>query len=140
MVFLDAHCECVQNWLEPLLAPIVESRSTVVTPIIDVIDYNDMQVRTAQINARGSFDLSLSFTWDPIPQRVLDALQNDRTAGIETPAMVFNNTSMQSTNTNIAHLCIKSKNLSIDISIYLSIGWRSLCHRSSIFLQFGRIR
>lgn len=91
MVFLDAHCECVQNWLEPLLAPIVESRSTVVTPIIDVIDYNDMQVRTAQINARGSFDLSLSFTWDPIPQRVLDSLQNDRTAGIESPAMVSNN-------------------------------------------------
>lgn len=87
MVFLDAHCECIPGWLEPLLAPIVESRSTVVAPIIDVINYNNMQLQIAGINSRGSFDLSLSFTWDPIPQRVLDSLKNDRTAGIEGPAM-----------------------------------------------------
>jgi len=26
LVFLDAHCECIQGWMEALLAPIVESR------------------------------------------------------------------------------------------------------------------
>lgn len=46
-----------------------------------------MEVRTARINSRGAFDMSLTFTWDPIPARVLDSLNNDRTAGIESPAM-----------------------------------------------------
>lgn len=87
LVFLDAHCECVQGWLEALLTPIVESRSTVPAPIIDVIDHTTMEIRTADINSRGSFDMSLTFTWDPIPQQVLDSLNNDRTALIDSPAM-----------------------------------------------------
>lgn len=87
MVFLDAHCECVQGWLEALLSPIVESRSTVAAPIIDVIEHTTMEYKTANIDSRGAFDLGLTFTWDPIPKRVLDKLQNDRTALIESPAM-----------------------------------------------------
>lgn len=87
LVFLDAHCECVQGWLEALLAPLVERRTTVASPIIDVIDYNTMEVRTAAISSRGAFDLSLTFTWDPIPQSVLDSLKNDRTAPIVAPGM-----------------------------------------------------
>lgn len=70
-----------------MITPIVESRSTVAAPIIDVIDFNTMELRTAGINSRGSFDLSLTFTWDPIPQHVLDSLKNDRTAAIVSPAM-----------------------------------------------------
>ncbi|PNF39500.1 hypothetical protein B7P43_G11038 [Cryptotermes secundus] len=38
LVFLDAHCEVVQNWLEPLLQRIKEKRTAVLVPIIDVID------------------------------------------------------------------------------------------------------
>lgn len=87
MVFLDAHCECVQGWLEALLAPIVESRTTVPVPVIDVIHHTTMEVRTAQALNRGSFDLALTFTWDPIPKRILDSLKNDRTAPIESAAM-----------------------------------------------------
>lgn len=87
LVFLDAHCECIQGWLEALVTPIVESRSTVASPIIDVIDFKNMELRTAGINSRGAFDLSLTFTWDPIPQHVLDSLKNDRTAPIVSPAM-----------------------------------------------------
>lgn len=87
MVFLDAHCECVQGWLEALISPIVERRTIVPAPIIDVIDYETMQVRTANINSRGAFDLSLSFTWDRIPNKYLARLNNDRTASIESPAM-----------------------------------------------------
>lgn len=87
LVFLDAHCECIQGWLEAVLAPIVESRTTVAAPIIDVIDHTTMEIRTANINSRGAFDLSLTFTWDPIPKRQLDSLKNDRTAPIESPAM-----------------------------------------------------
>lgn len=87
LLFLDAHCECVQGWLEALLAPIVEQRTTVAAPIIDVIDHTTMELKSAAINSRGGFDLSLSFTWDLIPKRILDSLNNDRTAPIESPAM-----------------------------------------------------
>lgn len=86
-VFLDAHIECNQGWLEPLLAPIVKSRTSVVAPIIDVIDMNDMSIRTATINERGSFDLSLSFTWDKIPSNILNEWQKDRTLPIISQAM-----------------------------------------------------
>lgn len=41
LVFLDAHCECVVGWLEPLLERIQESRTSVLVPIIDVIDAKD---------------------------------------------------------------------------------------------------
>lgn len=41
LVFLDAHCEGVVGWLEPLLQRIQESRSSVLVPIIDVIDAKD---------------------------------------------------------------------------------------------------
>lgn len=57
LVFLDAHCECMVQWLEPLLERIKESPTSVLVPIIDVIeaknfyystnDYNDFQVSVA---------------------------------------------------------------------------------------------
>lgn len=87
LLFLDAHCECMEGWLESLLKPIVESRTTVASPVIDVIHDETMGLRSAGVNSRGAFDLSLTFTWDPIPQRVLDSLNNDRTAPIVSPAM-----------------------------------------------------
>lgn len=37
LVFLDAHCECVHGWLQPLLSRIQESRKSVVVPLIDVM-------------------------------------------------------------------------------------------------------
>ncbi len=41
LVFLDAHCEGVVGWLEPLLQRIQESRTSVLMPIIDRIDAKD---------------------------------------------------------------------------------------------------
>uniref|UniRef100_V5HER1 Putative polypeptide n-acetylgalactosaminyltransferase n=1 Tax=Ixodes ricinus TaxID=34613 RepID=V5HER1_IXORI len=43
LVFLDSHCEATDYWLEPLLQPIREDRTTVVCPIIDVVDDKSLQ-------------------------------------------------------------------------------------------------
>lgn len=87
MIFLDAHIECNERWLEPLITPIVQSRNTVVTPIIDVINYGDMSISPAHLSQRGSFDLSLTFTWDLIPENILNEWSLDRAQPIESPAM-----------------------------------------------------
>lgn len=72
LVFLDAHCEVVQTWLEPLLQRIKEKRSAVLVPIIDSIDdktfeymYSKSSVDFFQV---GGFTWSGHFTWVVIPE------------------------------------------------------------------------
>lgn len=78
LVFLDSHCECIQAWLESLLAPIVEtSRTTVTIPIIDVIDYNTMALHSADLNVQGTFDMQMMFTWDPYNSSTLDFMKKN---------------------------------------------------------------
>ncbi|KAI3389353.1 hypothetical protein SNEBB_010709 [Seison nebaliae] len=40
LIVLDAHCECVQNWLPPLLTEIKKNRRTLAIPIVDGIEWN----------------------------------------------------------------------------------------------------
>lgn len=86
LVFLDAHCECNQGWLEPLLAPIVESRSTVTVPIIDVIDFKNMQLVNAVTNSRGIFDMSMTFSWGSLPHHESLKQNKNRTILTKAPA------------------------------------------------------
>uniref|UniRef100_H2YHB8 Glycosyltransferase 2-like domain-containing protein n=1 Tax=Ciona savignyi TaxID=51511 RepID=H2YHB8_CIOSA len=53
LTFLDAHCECTDGWLEPLLAEIAKDRTTVVCPIIDVSPH-----RTTELCAPSSMYVS----------------------------------------------------------------------------------
>lgn len=63
ITFLDAHCECTEGWLEPLLARIADDRKTVVCPIIDVISDETFEYITASDMTWGGFNWKLNFRW-----------------------------------------------------------------------------
>ncbi|CAG2104279.1 unnamed protein product, partial [Medioppia subpectinata] len=56
LTFLDAHCECTKGWLEPLLSRIVEDRTRVVCPIIDVISDENFEYIPASDMTWGGFN------------------------------------------------------------------------------------
>lgn len=63
MTFLDAHCECTEGWLEPLLHEIATDKKSVVCPIIDVISDNNFEYVTASDMTWGGFNWKLNFRW-----------------------------------------------------------------------------
>uniref|UniRef100_A0A1B0FQB6 Polypeptide N-acetylgalactosaminyltransferase n=1 Tax=Glossina morsitans morsitans TaxID=37546 RepID=A0A1B0FQB6_GLOMM len=87
ITFLDAHCECTEGWLEPLLARIVQNRRTVVCPVIDVISDETFEYITASDSTWGGFNWKLNFRWYRVPQREMERRNNDRTAPLRTPTM-----------------------------------------------------
>ncbi|XP_034834503.1 polypeptide N-acetylgalactosaminyltransferase 5 isoform X1 [Maniola hyperantus] len=87
ITFLDAHCECTEGWLEPLLARIVEDRSTVVCPIIDVISDTTFEYIQASDMTWGGFNWKLNFRWYRVPEREMSRRGGDRTAPLRTPTM-----------------------------------------------------
>ncbi|XP_065560068.1 polypeptide N-acetylgalactosaminyltransferase 5-like isoform X1 [Artemia franciscana] len=87
ITFLDAHCECTEGWLEPLLARVAQNRKTVVCPIIDVISDETFEYITASDLTWGGFNWKLNFRWYRVPQREMDRRDGDRTAPLRTPTM-----------------------------------------------------
>ncbi|XP_026321699.1 polypeptide N-acetylgalactosaminyltransferase 5 isoform X2 [Hyposmocoma kahamanoa] len=87
ITFLDAHCECTEGWLEPLLARIVEDRTTVVCPIIDVISDTTFEYIQASDMTWGGFNWKLNFRWYRVPEREMTRRGGDRTAPLRTPTM-----------------------------------------------------
>ncbi|XP_078057371.1 polypeptide N-acetylgalactosaminyltransferase 6-like [Mustelus asterias] len=88
LTFLDAHCECFNGWLEPLLGRIAENCTAVVSPDITTIDLNTFEVskpvRYGRQHNRGNFDWSLSFGWEAIPSHEIER-RKDETYPIKTP-------------------------------------------------------
>ncbi|KAJ8704729.1 hypothetical protein PYW07_011917 [Mythimna separata] len=50
MIFLDSHCEALQDWLRPLLHRIKEDKKHVVTPLIDVLEKSDLLYQSGHIS------------------------------------------------------------------------------------------
>lgn len=87
ITFLDAHVECTEGWLEPLLARIAEDRTRVVCPIIDVISDDTFEYVTASDMTWGGFNWKLNFRWYRVPQREMERRGGDRTQPLKTPTM-----------------------------------------------------
>uniref|UniRef100_A0A1I8GU17 Polypeptide N-acetylgalactosaminyltransferase n=2 Tax=Macrostomum lignano TaxID=282301 RepID=A0A1I8GU17_9PLAT len=85
LTFLDSHCECNKDWLQPLLSRIKSDRKAVVSPIIDVIGMDNFDYIGASANLKGGFAWNLVFKWDNLNSRELAARTRDPTAPIRTP-------------------------------------------------------
>nr|XP_033771647.1 polypeptide N-acetylgalactosaminyltransferase 6-like isoform X3 [Geotrypetes seraphini] len=90
LVFLDAHCECWPGWLEPLLERIALDNTLVVSPDIAFIDPHTFQfhqpVPKPSNHSRGTFDWSLVFMFEPLPQ-ALEDMRMDETQPFLTPVI-----------------------------------------------------
>ncbi|XP_030376406.1 polypeptide N-acetylgalactosaminyltransferase 5-like [Scaptodrosophila lebanonensis] len=87
LTFLDAHCECTEGWLEPLLSRIVQNRHTVACPTIDIISDETFEYKQVSESTWGGFNWRLNFEWYKVPKREEKRRSYDKTAPLRTPAM-----------------------------------------------------
>ncbi|XP_053621312.1 uncharacterized protein LOC128681448 isoform X2 [Plodia interpunctella] len=70
LVFLDSHCEPVQDWLRPLLQRMKNAPHAVVVPIIDDVDHSTFRYNQAKDFFQvGGFTFTGHFTWIDVPER-----------------------------------------------------------------------
>lgn len=75
LVFLDSHCEVNKEWLPPLLERIKDNANTVVCPMIDIISSETLEYQSSPL-VRGGFNWGLHFSWEPVPNHLLDPSGN----------------------------------------------------------------
>ncbi|XP_048244239.1 polypeptide N-acetylgalactosaminyltransferase 11-like [Haliotis rufescens] len=85
LVFLDSHIEVNRQWLAPLLSRIKAQRTTVVVPVVDMIDSETFMYRSSPL-VRGGFTWSLLHRWDGLPPRYQNSI-DQLIDPIETPTM-----------------------------------------------------
>ncbi|NXV78039.1 GLT15 acetylgalactosaminyltransferase, partial [Atlantisia rogersi] len=86
LVFMDSHCECQKGWLEPLLTRLASNRNSVVSPVIDVIDWKTFQYYHSVGLHRGVFDWKLDFHWEPVPEHE-EKVRQSSISPIRSPAV-----------------------------------------------------
>ncbi|XP_063544381.1 polypeptide N-acetylgalactosaminyltransferase 1-like [Cydia strobilella] len=71
LIFLDAHCEGVTDWMRPMLQRIKDAPTAVVMPIIDVVEHKDFlySVQDPAMFQVGGFTFVGHFTWIDVPER-----------------------------------------------------------------------
>ncbi|KFW89504.1 Polypeptide N-acetylgalactosaminyltransferase 15, partial [Phalacrocorax carbo] len=89
LVFMDSHCECQKGWLEPLLSRLSSNRNSVVSPVIDVIDWKTFQYYHSVGLHRGVFDWKLDFHWEPVPEHE-EKVQQSPISPISSAAKLYN--------------------------------------------------
>jgi polypeptide N-acetylgalactosaminyltransferase len=90
LTFLDSHIEATPGWLEPLLDRIAKDKTTVVCPIIDMIDDTTFQFlgHTHMSNVQvGGFDWGMVFRWETQPESERKR-KKDQSEPTRSPTMV----------------------------------------------------
>ncbi len=87
LVFLDAHVECNEGWLEPLLHAVANNRTTIAVPHMDVIDPDTLQYGVWQPELHGGFTWTMEYIWKWLPSRIKD-MRHDETDPIFTPTTI----------------------------------------------------
>ncbi|XP_031629587.1 polypeptide N-acetylgalactosaminyltransferase 1-like [Contarinia nasturtii] len=87
LIFLDAHIECTEGWLQPILSRIAWDRSVVAVPLIDGISTENMGYQKFPLEING-LHWSLIFDWMPVPEREIIRTKHDRTAPLRTPTHI----------------------------------------------------
>uniref|UniRef100_A0A336MWU2 Polypeptide N-acetylgalactosaminyltransferase n=1 Tax=Culicoides sonorensis TaxID=179676 RepID=A0A336MWU2_CULSO len=85
LLFLDSHIEVNQNWLPPLILPILANRTRVTVPIIDLINPDTFDYTSSPL-VRGGFNWGLHFKWENLPKDTLKSGE-DYTKPFKSPAM-----------------------------------------------------
>ncbi|CAF0961394.1 unnamed protein product [Adineta steineri] len=79
VVVLDAHCECVTNWLPPLLTRIALNRKTLAVPIVDGIEWNTLRHNKAYGGTlyRGIWEWGFLYKEAELPKRERSLMKYD---------------------------------------------------------------
>lgn len=78
LTYLDSHCECTEGWLEPLLDRIARDPTTVVCPVIDVIDDTTLEYHwrdSGGVNV-GGFDWNLQVSRNSFRRYFAETIRN----------------------------------------------------------------
>jgi len=87
LTFLDAHCECTQGWLEPLLNRIRENPVAVVCPVIDILNDDTFQYTKSFSLHWGAFNWDLHFRWYIMGASHIEKMRANSTVPYGTPVM-----------------------------------------------------
>ncbi|ESO00152.1 hypothetical protein HELRODRAFT_113279 [Helobdella robusta] len=87
IIFLDAHIECTEGWIEPLLHEIKINRKTIACPIIDVISDKNFEYKTGSDVIWGGFNWRLNFRWYKVSKEEMVRRNGDNTVPLRTPTM-----------------------------------------------------
>ena len=87
LVFLDAHVEVTEGWIEPLLAALQQEKRIVAIPHIDVIEPDTLQYTPWSPEVHGGFSWTLDYVWKEPPEWVRK-MRHSKTDPIVTPTTI----------------------------------------------------
>ncbi|NXK62040.1 GLT15 acetylgalactosaminyltransferase, partial [Sylvietta virens] len=138
LIFMDSHCECQKGWLEPLLARLSSNRNSVVSPVIDVIDWKTFQYYHSVGLHRGVFDWKLDFHWEPVPEHEEKVRQSPispirQCASLSSAAKLYSLVLFY----NSALSCLPQANPRNTLQLFLILTW--LCGGSVEIIPCSRV-
>ncbi|CAO1312716.1 unnamed protein product [Diamesa hyperborea] len=83
LFIMEPHCEMTHNWLPPLIEPLLKDSHLITVPIVDNIEYNQLQYYSNGKGSRGVFDWDLNY--NQLPRFPIDA--GKQIDPYETPIM-----------------------------------------------------